>query len=475
MLGARRAPVAALVAVALAAGCTEAPAAPVAGPSAAASVSLTAGAPGAGDPYFPTYGNGGYDVASYALQVRYDPATDRLDGTATITATATADLSRLNLDLVKLAATEVSVDGQPATAAAEGDELVVTPAAGLPRGRPFTVRIRYGGVPSMLTTELGEGGFLHTSDGAIALGEPESASTWFPVNDHPSDKASWSIEAAVPDGLVALSNGVPGERSTAGGWTTWRWSERTPMASYLATLVIGKYRVKTADHRGKPLVTAVAESVPAGGPAETSMAATPRVADWLAGVFGPYPVDAYGGIVVDDPGIQYALETQSRPVYSHAYFSGGPDLSVVAHEMAHQWFGDSVSVRRWKDIWLNEGFATYAEWMWDEHDGGASVQDSFDAEYADFGWTVKPGDPGVKELFGAAVYRRGAMTLHALRLTVGDDTFFRILKTWAAERRDRTAETADFVAHAERLAGKELSPLFDAWLFGTVRPVNPRR
>ena len=432
------------------------------------------GAAGVGDPYFPTYGNGGYDVTNYLLKVRYDPATDQLTGDATIEATATADLSRFNLDLAGLTVEEVRVGDAVAHHTRDGAELVVTPDAGLRRGRPFTVRVRYAGKPAPITSpDLGTGGFLDTPDGAIALGQPESASTWFPVNDHPLDKATYRIEATVPTGLAAISNGVLDGRTEDAGWTTWRWSVRAPMASYLSTLVIGKYRVRTGTHAGRPLVTAVAESLPAGGPAERSIDRTGEIADFLATRFGPYPFEAYGGVAIADNRIGYALETQSRPVYGPAFFSEGPNFRVVAHELAHQWFGDSVSIRRWSDLWLNEGFATYAEWLWTEHDGGESAQAAFQRVYAATDWAQPALDPGRSELFGRAVYQRGALTVHALRRTVGDEVFFRFLRTWTAEKRDGNADTADLIAVAERVSGKPLREFFDAWLTGTTAPPPP--
>ncbi|SBT47522.1 M1 family metallopeptidase [Micromonospora auratinigra] len=428
-----------------------------------------------GDPYVPGAGNGGYDVDHYALAVRYDPADDRLTGRATITATATAGLSRFHLDLAGLTVDRVRVDGAEAEHHRDGAELVVTPPRGLPAGKRFGVEVTYGGVPAPLPSgELGEGGFRATPDGAIALGQPESASTWFPVNDHPADKATYDIEVTVPDGLAALSNGVPQGRESRAGWTTWRWAEHAPMASYLTTLVIGNYRVTTGTHAGKPIVTAVAAGLPADGPAAASVARTGAVADYLASVFGPYPFDAYGGLVVADPGIRYALETQTRPVYGPGFFGRGrPDTEVVAHELAHQWFGDSVSLARWRDIWLNEGFATYAEWLWTAHDGGRAVADSFTAAYRGVDWTKPSVDPGRAALFGDAVYRRGALAVHALRRTVGDATFFRILRGWLAEHRDGTVTTADFIGYAERVAGRPLRPLLDAWLVGATAPALP--
>ncbi|MGR6322087.1 M1 family metallopeptidase [Micromonospora soli] len=433
------------------------------------------GAADAGDPYVPGAGNGGYDVDHYALKVRYDPADDRLTGQATITATATTGLSRFHLDLAGLTVDRVRVDGAPATQRRDGNELVVTPARGLPAGKRFTVEVAYGGVPRSLPSgELGDGGFHATPDGAIALGQPESASTWYPVNDHPSDKATYDLEVTVPDGLAALSNGVPKGRDSRAGWTTWRWAEGAPMASYLTTLVIGNYRVSTGTHAGKPLVTAVAAGLPADGPEAASVARTGEIADFLAGRFGPYPFDAYGGIVVADGRIRYALETQTRPVYGPGFFRGGrPNPTVVAHELAHQWFGDSVSLARWGDIWLNEGFATYAEWLWDEHDGGPTVARAFAERYAATDWTRPTVDPGRAGMFGDAVYQRGALAVHALRRAVGDETFFRILRGWLAERRNGTATTADFVGYVERVAGRPLRPLFDAWLAGATAPALP--
>ncbi|MDG4815405.1 M1 family metallopeptidase [Micromonospora sp. WMMD956] len=433
------------------------------------------GAADAGDPYVPGRGNGGYDVAAYRLRIRYDPADDRLTGHATITATATAGLSRFNLDLSGLTVGAVRVDGAQARHAREGDELVVTPARGLDRGARFAVDVEYAGVPQPVeSTTLGVGGFLATADGAVALGQPDSASTWFPVNDHPSDKATYDVEVTVPDGLAALGNGVPAGRTSAGGWTTWRWVERAPMASYLSTLVIGDYRVATGTHRGKPMVTAVAASLPADGPAAASLARTGEIADFLADRFGPYPFDSYGGIALAERRISYALETQSRPVYGPGFFrSGRPDTGVVAHELAHQWFGDSVSLARWSDIWLNEGFATYAEWLWLEHDGGRTVAQTVAARHAATDWSQPSVDPGRANMFGDAVYQRGALAVHALRRTVGDDAFFRILRAWTTERRGGNATTADFVALAERVSGRRLAALLDAWLVGGTAPALP--
>ncbi|HWS31863.1 MAG TPA: M1 family metallopeptidase [Actinoplanes sp.] len=430
------------------------------------------GADGAGDPYFPKYGNGGYDVAGYDLDLKYEPAANRLDGTATITATATQDLSRFNLDLAGLAASAVTVDGAKATSAADGTELVITPATGIVSGRPFTVVVTYGGTPKPLENEtLGSGGWLRSGkNGAIALGQPESASTWFPVNDHPTDKATFKLAMNVPEGVEVLSNGVPGEHRTSGGRTTWHWSEQSPMASYLSTVVIGQYRITSTTHQGRPMVTAIPESLPADGPAAKSLARTGEITDFLETRFGPYPFAANGGVVVDEEEIRYALETQSRPVYGNTFFVSGENTAVVAHELAHQWFGDSVALTRWQDIWLNEGFATYAEWLWSEHSGDDTVQELFDRQYRAFDWSEPPGDPTPQRLFSTSVYQRGGMTVHALRKTIGDEAFFKLLKDWTSTHRDGNVTTAQFIEAASTAAGKPLDDFFKAWLNGTSKP-----
>jgi aminopeptidase N len=458
---------------------------PSGGPSAPASRNFQPGAVDIGDSYFPGYGNGGYDVGNYDLKLTYDPAQDKLSGTAVLSALATADLSRFNLDFAGLTVQALKVDGTAAKWAQTDTELTVTPARGLASGSPFNVEVTYSGVPKPFGRPgLGGTGFLHSTDGALAVGEPESASSWYPVNDHPQDKATYTIALTVPDGLAAVSNGVPeGTAPATAGWTTWKWAERAPMASYLSTVAIGRYRVKQTAHNGKPVFTAVAASLPEG-PADRAMGRTTEVADFLESKFGPYPFESYGGIVHDETRITFALETQSRPAYAPGFFPAiangcrpaGDGSWVIAHELAHQWFGDSVSVQSWKDIWLNEGFATYAQWLWYERDGGPTVAATFTCEYNAAGddiWQVPPGDPGAQRLFGGSVYRRGAMAVHALRMAVGDEAFFRILSTWTGEKRYSNAAVADFITVAERVSGKPLRPLFEAWLYGTAKPAKP--
>ena len=433
---------------------------------------------GLGDPYFPKAGNGGYDVGHYDLDVKYDPVTDTLTGTARITATATADLSRFNLDFRQLATKSVTVDGEPAKTERIGDELVVIPAAPIAKGAHFVVTVEYEGVPAPYTDPvLGAIGFRHTHDGAFAMGQPLVAASWYPVNDHPQDKATYTISITARDGLEALSNGALTSRTPAGeGWTAWTWQMNSPMAPYLATMIVGDYRLTQATYAGKQVVFAVHTSLPTS--VDRQLALTTEAVDFLSATFGAYPFDALGGVVVDDKGIRFALENQTRPIYGPSFFTGSPAEAeaVIVHEVAHQWFGNSVSVKEWKDIWLNEGFATYAEWLWQEARGRTSAQQQFDAAYDGADpqvWQVPPGDPGKENLFSRSVYSRGAMTLHALRKSVGDDAFFAILRRWAHDKQGQNATTAEFIALAEEVSGKQLDELFQDWLYGRVRPPHP--
>jgi len=430
------------------------------------------GGPGAGDAYFPLAGNGGYDVRHYALDVRYRPDTRAFAGAATLDVRATAALSSFNLDLRGFTVRSVTVDGRRAAFTRAGQELTVTPARWLRQGQRFTVRIRYDGTTGRPVDNTGVlYGWVSTPDGAFVANEPEGASTWYPVNDHPLDKATYDFRITVPAGSTAVANGELVSRRTARGWTTWVWRATDPMASYLSTASIGDYDLRrSTGPRGLPLIDAIDRDL--GPEADEGLARTAEMIRYFSGVFGPYPFTSYGAIVDDDEDAGYALETQTRPLYA-----GPPSESTVAHELAHQWFGNAVSPARWREIWLNEGFATYAEWLWVAHTGGPDEDHQFDSLYAepasaDF-WTPPPGDPGPLELFAGSVYTRGAMTLHALRRTIGDRAFFTVLRRWYAGNRDGTADTADFIALAERVSHRDLGALFDAWLYRSAKPARP--
>jgi aminopeptidase N len=432
-------------------------------------VAATSGAPGAGDPYFPLAGNGGYHVEHYGLTLRYDTSRGRLDATAVLTARATQNLARFDLDLKGLKVTGVNVDQARAGFRRQGQELVITPRRALREGEEFRVTVAYQGTPKPVTDPDGSAdGWIPTDDGAFVAGEPQGAMSWFPANGHPKDKSSYDITITVPSGRTAVSNGRLVSQRTAHGWTTFHWQQSEPMAAYLATATVGKFKVEQYTTRdGIRVYNAVdAREASAAAPVLKKL---PSVLEWESGLFGPYPFRNAGSIV-DHAKVGYALETQSRPVYDAA-----PDLNTLVHENAHQWFGDSVSLTSWKDIWLNEGFATYAEWLYSEQHGGDSAQKTFDSLYArpasDRLWAFPPADPGSgKNIFATPVYARGAMTLHELRGAVGDPVFFRILRAWAAEHRGGHGTTAQFVRLAERESGKDLGSLFTTWLHTAGKP-----
>ncbi|MGW1271006.1 M1 family metallopeptidase [Streptomyces sp. NPDC002491] len=441
----------------------------------ASAASGSPGALGIGDPYYPAYGNGGYDVSHYDLRLKYQPATDELEGTATILATTTQELSRFDLDFL-LDVSEVRVDGAVAAFATSGEhELEITPRKPLAEGAAVTVVVRYRGVPSSKQA-YGFTSWHRTPDGGVGANEPEAAWWWFPSNDHPLDKATYDVSVQVPDGTQALSNGTLQSTSSRAGWTRFNWRSSKPQATYLATLAVGRFDLATGmTESGIPVVNAYSRDLGAGaGAARASVERTGELADWLSGYFGPYPFDALGGYVPNTT-TGYALETQTRPFYSPRQFVGGSNTSVVVHELAHQWYGDFVSVAGWKDIWLNEGFARYAQWLWSEHEDEGTTRELADYVYAshpadDAFWTVKPGDPGPQKQFDVAVYDRGALAVQALRDEIGDDAFFAVLKGWPREHAYGNATVPDFVRYAERVSGRQLGALFDAWLFQPSKP-----
>ncbi|MBB4686570.1 M1 family metallopeptidase [Amycolatopsis jiangsuensis] len=441
-----------------------------------ASAAPEPGAPGAGDPYYPNAGNGGTDVLHYDIRLSYQPETDLLSGTTTLLLTATQDLSRFDLDFA-LKASSVLVNNRPAqfTNSDGNGELVVTPAEALAKGQTATVVVKYSDTPSTEQVD-GLNGWKHGDFGALGVDEPQSAQWWFPSNDHPTDKATFDVSIEAPDGLSAITNGslVRTTKSRA-GWTRWNWRSTHPQATYLTSFIVGKYDVRqSTTPEGKPFITAYGTDLgDSRGAAEASVERTPEINAFLASQFGPYPFEAEGGVVTS--GISFSLENQTRPTYGLKNFTSGANTTLIAHENAHQWYGDNVSLGRWSDIWLNEGFASYAEWLWSEHEGEGTVaelaQYTYDSNAADADlWKVVPADPGADNQFDSAVYDRGALTLQALRTTVGDDAFFTILKDWQVEKAGKDGRIQEFIALAEKVSGKPLHELFQTWLYTAGKP-----
>jgi aminopeptidase N len=441
-------------------------------------VTGTPGAAGVGDPYFAELGNGGYDVDHYDIALRYHPSSPEIQATTTIDATATTDLSSFNLDLVGLTVEGVIVDGRPADTSRTDTELVVTPKRAIEEGTEFRVEVEYHGEPTTgdLESTPIENGWIRNENGATyVLAEPDGARTWFPNNDHPSDKATYTFRIAVPDGVEAAANGrLESDEVGADGYRTWHWEMDEPMASYLATVAIGDYRIERTSSPGG--VTIRNFFLPAEyDQAVSDFSVTGEMLDFFSEIFGPYPFDEYGAVTVPVL-LRTALETQTLSVFGSDSVDGtGRSESIIAHELAHQWFGDSVTPADWQDIWLNEGFATYAESLWREHSEPAFDIDAEMAGIAEqFGPRLGPiADPGSDQLFGVSVYKRGALTLHALRRTIGDEAFFETLRAWTAEHRHGNASTEEFIETAERVSGLELDDLFADWLFATNLPDLP--
>ena len=456
----------------------------VVGPTSGASTakgSYSPGAQGVGDPYYPLYGNGGYDVGHYDLQIRYKPRSDYLRGVATIEAVATQGLSSFNLDFVGLTVRSIRVNGAIAAWSRTKHELTVVPATPIDNGSAFRAVVRYDGVPVTSFDPFYpdvQVGFMHTPDGAIVLGEPEVAAFWYPANDHPVERASYTFSVTVPDRYDVVANGLPAGTESRGRWTTHVWEAADPMVSYLATIDIGRWIIDSyVTDRGLRVIDAV--DPPQLRSAASLLAREEEIVAFLEDAYGSYPFGSVGAILDDYRGLTFAMETQTRPVYSSLELERGWKRGwgtyLFVHELAHMWFGDLVAVNQWKDIWLNEGPASYAEWLWSDHEGEGTPQEILEATYEgipadDPFWDVVIADPGAPDLFSGAVYVRGAMTVQALRNAVGDGDFWQILAEWFDMNAGGTGSSEEFMALAEEVSGQDLDAFFETWLFTPEKP-----
>ena len=442
----------------------------------------TAGAPGIGDDYFPELGNGGYDTQHYRLDLAWDDDSNNLSGTTTISASAMHDLTAFNLDFLGFDISEITVNGQPAEFDRKGRELVITPPKTLQTGVDFTVAISYSGVP-------GEGvpnyydvfarGWTRHDDGVYVASEPNGAAYWYPVNDHPLDKAAYTFEITVPQPYVVAANGILENTVEDGDRVTYTWEAENPIASYLVTVNIGDFVVDETTGPGDlPIRNYFPSSIFPQG--VVTFRPTAKIIEFFSDTFGPYPFEAYG-VVVADVRLGFALETQTLSLFGRDAAGGGSrSENVVAHELAHQWFGNSVSLAEWKDIWLNEVFATYAAALWAEHTAGPEALDNYMrgiylalANPLSSNRFVAPGDPPKDDLVNSGVYVRGAWVLHALRLKVGDEPFFNILRTYYDRYKYSNATAADFINIAEEISGQQLDEFFDGWLYAKTVPDVP--
>lgn len=433
----------------------------------------TAGAPGVGDPIFPSLGNGGYDVQHYTLDLTVDVARNLLKGAATLHIEATQPLSAFNLDLLGLQVGAVTVDGAPATFTRSGHELTITPAFPIAQGALFTTTVVYAGEPTPLQDpELAfiDQGWNHQEETIFVVSEPGGAMTWYPVNNHPTDKATYTLRITVDEPDVVAANGVLVEEIDLGDQRTYVWEMAQPMASYLATLVIGDFvRVEAPGPNG----VLIRHYFP---PDEIEtltrvFANTGEMVAFYSDLIAPYPFAEYGVVMLPFP-LGFALETQTLSVF-------GPEMAmegVNAHELVHQWFGNTVTLGAWDQTWLNEGFATYLQRMWMEDKLGRDFMDSGMRQYyagLKAFQVEAPGSVTEADLFSEAVYERGAWVLHALRLKVGDAQFREFLRTYYARFKDDVVTTADFIATANAVSGQDLTGFLNAWLYDEEMPPIP--
>ncbi len=433
---------------------------------------------GLGDSRYPELGNAGYDVAHYTVDLTFDPEPDTINALVTIDATASQPLDAFSLDFIGFEITSVEVNDMPAAFDRIDGELIIRPPATLANGDGFVTKIAYNGTPQPVLSQAVPFEVGWRTDGSgvrYVVAEPDGGRSWLPLNDHPSDKATYTFLITVPEPLIAAANGSLRERITDLGWSTWVWDSPHPMASYLATVVIGDLEIVIDE------ASTAAASVPVRNVLPSDLAAAPPVPlerqgemiTFFEELFGPYPFDEYGIAVVD--GFEAALENQTLSIFGRGLVDFPSFFeTVLVHELAHQWFGNSVTPADWGDIWLNEGFATYAEWLWIEHTRGPAALDAtVRGERNRLALTADlrpPGNPAANDLFSVSVYVWGGLTLHALRLEVGDDAFFETLRTYYATFEDSVATTADFIAVAEAISGSDLSDLFDKWLYSATVP-----
>lgn len=419
------------------------------------------------DPYLPQNGSRGYRVSRYELDLTYKVHSNRLAGKATITAVTTAVRSRFALDLAaNLHVTKVTTNGSRNTKwLHRNGKLIITPAQKIPAGGALVLTVQYGGSPKPIRSMWGEVGWEELSEGALVASQPNGAASWFPCDDHPSSKASYRISITADSPYYTLANGALVSKQTRASQTTWVYEQTEPMPSYLATIQIGPYERRRFGSGDVPMFAVHPPRLRASF--DVDFGRQPEMMDVFSRLFGPYPFADYTVVVTDDE-LEIPLEAQGLSIFGANHCTGKRWAErLVAHELAHQWFGNSLTLGQWRDIWLHEGFACYAEWIWSENSGGHSAHQL--ALQAHQGLARKPqdlviADPGPQLMFDDRVYKRGALTLHALRRRLGDDKFFTLLREWTRVHRHSTVTSEQFTDLAAHYTDESLRLLWDSWL-----------
>ncbi|MGW9116514.1 M1 family metallopeptidase [Streptomyces sp. NPDC055663] len=439
---------------------------------------------GIGDPLFPHLGNPGYDVRAYDIAMTYHGDNNKpLDAVTRIDARTTEPLDRINLDFTRGTVRGVEVNGLRADFAVKDEDLVIEPVGRLPAGVPLRITVRHTSDPS---GDQNTGGWLRTADGLAMANQADAAHRVFPSNDHPADKAYFTFRVTAPKGLTVVANGLPARTARHGADTTWTYRTEHPMATELAQVSIGR---STVLHRTGPHRLPMRDVVPTADRErlEPLLSRTPAQLEWMEQQVGRYPFETYG-LLVADTKTGFELETQTLSLFERSLFVGAdyPEWyleSIMVHELAHQWFGNSVSPQRWSDLWLNEGHATWYEARYAEDHADKSLEDRMREAYTrSDGWRAAGGPPARPDapapghkisLFRPVVYDGSALILYALRQKIGSSAFDRVEKSWVKKHRDSNATTEDFVRLVSRTAGRDLTSFFDGWLYGEKTPPMP--
>ena len=424
-------------------------------------------------PYFPRRGNDGYLVDVYDLTLDYRVASNRLSGVAVLTLWTTTALSAVTLDFADLRVDRVVLDGRRLRYVHQKEKLRIRLPAEVPAGWRLVLEIGYRGSPRPTASRYGGLGWEQLEDGVLVASQPTGAPSWFPCNDRPDHKSAYRFAVTTPSQYQVVANGRLAGVVHSGSTSTWSYVQDAPMATYLASVQIGPYQRHALPGAVPQTLVAPARRLPA---AKAALARQDAMMELFTDLFGPYPFDGYTVVVTDDL-LDIPVEAQGMAMFGANHMDGDwSNQRLIAHELAHQWFGNSLTLGGWRDIWLHEGFACYAEWLWSQASGNRSADEHARTWHNRLKHEPEDlllGNPGAAHLFDDRVYKRGALVLHALRRTVGDEAFFRTLRTWTAENRHGTVTTEGFIKVVSAVTGRDLSQFFDEWLWRGQLPTVP--